>query len=205
MTEARGVWVPAGEGEGTWEDRGSRFLAFAFPVAGEPEFEERLLALRQRHPKARHHCWAWRLRDRHRFSDDGEPGGTAGRPILQALEAAELVDAACVVVRWFGGVKLGTGGLVRAYGGAAARAVQACGRRFREEERCFRLFLPFELLGLRSELESACPGLLWEEDAFTDSGWRARARLPASEAPALLSRLREGGARGVVVEPEDRC
>ena len=115
------------------------------------------------------------------------------------------MDAACVVVRWFGGVKLGTGGLVRAYGGAALRAVQACGRRFREEERRFRLFLPFDLLGLRSELESACPGLAWEEESFTDTGWRGRACLPASEVPAFFSRLREGGAAGAVAEPGDRC
>jgi uncharacterized YigZ family protein len=105
----------------------SDFLAIAFPIDDEPQFNEALNAIAKRHHDASHHCWAFRLfRDaRARSSDAGEPSGTAGKPILSAIEAASLFNAGVVVVRWFGGVKLGTGGLSRAYREAAAGAIAA--------------------------------------------------------------------------------
>lgn len=95
----------------------SDFLGIAFPIATEEEFFAELDRIARLHHDATHHCWAFRLfeSERARSSDAGEPSGTAGRPILSAIEAARLFDAALVVVRWFGGVKLGTGGLSRAY------------------------------------------------------------------------------------------
>lgn len=103
----------------------SRFLAIAFPITSEETFAERFDAIRSAHFDATHHCWAWRLfdGDRARSSDAGEPSGSAGRPILQAIQSASLHDAGLVVVRWFGGVKLGTGGLSRAYRDAAAASL----------------------------------------------------------------------------------
>lgn len=106
----------------------SRFLAF-LAGAADPGAAEAVLAARAAlHPDATHHCWAWRLRVdgavEGRGFDAGEPSGTAGRPILGALERADVVGV-CVVTRWFGGTKLGTGGLTRAYAGAAAAAVEA--------------------------------------------------------------------------------
>jgi uncharacterized YigZ family protein len=74
--------------------------------------------------EATHNCWAYRIGSAYRFSDDGEPGGTAGRPILQAIEGQQCDRVAVIVVRWFGGVKLGPGGLIRAYGGAAAQCLR---------------------------------------------------------------------------------
>jgi uncharacterized YigZ family protein len=108
----------------------SRFLAIAFPVASEDAFVARLDEIRSAMFDATHHCWAWRLfeGDRSRSSDAGEPSGSAGRPILQAIVSAALHDTAVVVVRWFGGVKLGTGGLARAYRDAAAAALEAAPR-----------------------------------------------------------------------------
>lgn len=112
-------------------DRKSRFLTELQTVADETAVRRCLAELRRQHPKATHHVFAWRLLDaateriRHRFDDDGEPGGTAGRPVLQQLEAHDLVDALCVVVRYFGGIKLGAGGLVRAYSRSAAAAIAA--------------------------------------------------------------------------------
>ncbi len=105
----------------------SRFLALAFPISSEEAFTERLDAIRSELFDATHHCWAWRLFEggRERSSDAGEPSGSAGRPILQAIHSASVHDAAVVVVRWFGGVKLGTGGLGRAYRDAAAAALDA--------------------------------------------------------------------------------
>lgn len=102
--------------------KGSRFWAFARPVADEAAARAFLDELRELHRGAGHHCFAWTLGvsdPRTRSSDDGEPSGTAGRPILKEIEARDLRDTCVVVLRWFGGTKLGTGGLVRAYGGAA--------------------------------------------------------------------------------------
>ncbi|WP_025840681.1 IMPACT family protein [Asaia platycodi] len=100
----------------------SLFRVHAAPVASEEEastFFERV-----RDIDATHNCWAWRLGGRYRSFDDGEPGGTAGRPILQAIDSQEFDRVAVIVVRWFGGIKLGAGGLVRAYGGAAASCLK---------------------------------------------------------------------------------
>ena len=80
-------------------------------------------------PEATHNCWAYKIGQEYRFNDDGEPGGTAGRPILQAIEGQGMDRVAVLVVRWFGGVKLGAGGLVRAYGGCAANCGRANGPR----------------------------------------------------------------------------
>jgi uncharacterized YigZ family protein len=111
--------------------RRSRFLGFAQPCESAEDARRILAALRSEHPKAAHHVFAWRVRDddsgqlSHRFDDDGEPGGTAGRPLLQVLESQQVVNAEIVVVRYFGGIKLGAGGLVRAYSEAASKALAA--------------------------------------------------------------------------------
>ncbi|MEZ6189237.1 MAG: YigZ family protein [Planctomycetota bacterium] len=103
--------------------KGSRFWAFAVPVETEAAAKAFVDGLRQQHKGASHACYAWRLGleevAQSRANDDGEPGGTAGRPILREVEALELRNVCVVVLRWFGGTKLGTGGLARAYGGAA--------------------------------------------------------------------------------------
>jgi len=104
--------------------KGSRFIGEAFPAATDAEAEAHLAAVRQREPGATHHCWARRVgADGPRLSDDGEPGGTAGLPILRAIDGRGLADVLVVVTRYYGGTKLGTGGLVRAYGEAAALAL----------------------------------------------------------------------------------
>lgn len=107
--------------------KGSRFVATAAPAIGEDAAQALLRELRDEWPDASHHCWAWRLASPaiERAGDDGEPSGSAGRPILSAIVGRDLVDTAVVVTRWFGGTKLGVGGLVRAYGSAAASALDA--------------------------------------------------------------------------------
>jgi uncharacterized YigZ family protein len=104
----------------------SRFLAQAAPVANPDE----ALAFVRRvgDPAATHNCWAYRIGQDYRFNDDGEPGGTAGRPILQAIEGQGIDRAVVVVTRWYGGIKLGAGGLVRAYGGTAAECLRLAPR-----------------------------------------------------------------------------
>ncbi|MEC7948464.1 MAG: YigZ family protein [Myxococcota bacterium] len=106
--------------------KGSRFAATLGPVRAESEAREFVTCVRAEWPNASHHCWAWRLSDgRSRSSDDGEPGGSAGRPILAQLEGHDVQDAVVVVTRWYGGTKLGMGGLMRAYGGCAGKALDA--------------------------------------------------------------------------------
>lgn len=105
------------------EIKRSRFLAVAAPVANEDEAKAFLS--RHSHQDATHNCWAWRLGQNYRFNDDGEPSGTAGKPILQAIDGLELDHVVVMVTRWFGGTLLGSGGLIRAYGGTAALCLRA--------------------------------------------------------------------------------
>lgn len=131
----------AARSEGLYKDNGSRFLAFACPVETEEEVKEIVDALRKEYHDARHHCFAYRLGldgARWRANDDGEPSGSAGRPILGQIDSAGLSDVLVVVVRYFGGVKLRIPGLIRAYKTAtqealaAAQAVEkTAARRFR--------------------------------------------------------------------------
>ncbi len=115
------------DSKGELVEKKSRFLAFARPVSGEREAQAFLEECRKSHWNARHHCFAYVLQGNpplQRYGDDGEPQGTAGRPILESILAEGLRDAAVVVVRYFGGVLLGTGGLSRAYKGAAKAALE---------------------------------------------------------------------------------
>ena len=105
--------------------KGSRFIAGVYPILTEEQARMFLLAARAKHPKATHHCLAFRCGAVARASDDGEPSGTAGRPILAQLDAASIDNAAAVVVRYYGGRKLGAGGLARAYGAATRAALEA--------------------------------------------------------------------------------
>ncbi|WP_347454148.1 YigZ family protein [Acinetobacter thermotolerans] len=103
------------------EIKKSRFQAFATPVESEQDVRDFLEAYHD--PSTTHQCWAWKIGHNVRFNDDGEPSGTAGRPILATIEGNELTNVLVLVNRWFGGVKLGTGGLVRAYGGCAGQCL----------------------------------------------------------------------------------
>ena len=110
-----------------FKDRGSKFIGFACSVKNVEEFKDRLNQIKKEHPKATHHCFAYRVGldgNTYRVSDDGEPSGTAGRPILGQIDSKELVNVLVVVVRYFGGTLLGVPGLINAYKSAAALALQ---------------------------------------------------------------------------------
>lgn len=114
--------------EGIFRDKGSKFIAYAYPIKTEIEVKEITNKLRAEHNKARHFCWAIRLtpdRNVHKFNDDGEPSGTAGRPILNTLLSADVTNILVVVVRYFGGTLLGVPGLINAYKTAAVEALNA--------------------------------------------------------------------------------
>jgi len=110
-----------------FKDRGSRFIAYSYPIKTTEEFKEKLQLLKKEHPKAVHHCFAYRLGldgNNYRVSDDGEPSGTAGKPILGQIDSKGLTNVLIIVVRYFGGTLLGVPGLINAYKSAASMALQ---------------------------------------------------------------------------------
>jgi uncharacterized YigZ family protein len=114
--------------EGIFRDKGSRFFAYLYPIQSEAEIKDIIAELKSLHPKASHHCWAIRLsldRSIFRLNDDGEPSGTAGRPILNTLLSFDLTNVIAVVIRYFGGALLGIPGLINAYKTATIDAIQA--------------------------------------------------------------------------------
>ncbi len=123
MTAYKTISQPS---EGFYKDKGSRFIAIAFPVLSEQDFKDELERIKTRFHDARHHCYAYRIGVIdvvERFNDDGEPSGTAGKPILGQIHSFGLTNVGIVVVRYFGGVKLGVGGLITAYKQASADAL----------------------------------------------------------------------------------
>jgi uncharacterized YigZ family protein len=111
-----------------YKDRGSKFIAYAFPIADVNEFKEKLTAIKKEHPKASHHCFAYRLGtdgNNFRSSDDGEPSGTAGKPILGQIDSKQLSNILIIVVRYFGGTLLGVTGLINAYKTATSLALDS--------------------------------------------------------------------------------
>jgi len=114
-------------GSAEFKDRGSKFIAFAFPIANVADFKKQLQRLKDEHPKAAHHCFAYRIGtdgNTFRSSDNGEPSGSAGKPILGQIDSKQLTDLAVVVVRYFGGTLLGLPGLINSYKTATALALQ---------------------------------------------------------------------------------
>lgn len=179
---------------------GSRFIARVRPARTVEEAEELVAEARRDHPDATHHCWAYKVGETLRFSDDGEPGGTAGRPMLEVVLKRGLVDCAAVVIRYFGGKKLGAGGLVRAYGTAVARALDAAGVRTLTTYHRLRVRAPFASAStVLRELPEAVPG-------FDEHGLVAEVDVPAAEVDALMTRLAEltrGEAEAELVAVEE--
>ncbi|HKR66030.1 MAG TPA: YigZ family protein [Thermoanaerobaculia bacterium] len=147
----------------------SDFLGIAFPIEREDAFFEELTRIQKRYFDATHHCWAFRLFTdaRSRSSDAGEPSGTAGKPILAAIEGAALHDVGVVVVRWYGGVKLGTGGLSRAYRETSAEALRAATLVDRYVYERIRVVAPFDSIGAIYRLPDP-PNVLLVETRFGD-------------------------------------
>ncbi|MBM7062882.1 YigZ family protein [Pseudomonas sp. UL073] len=164
------------------EIRKSRFHALAAPVASAAEAQAFLAA--HSDAAASHNCWAWKVGKQYRFSDDGEPGGTAGRPILAAIEGQDCDQVAVLVIRWYGGIQLGTGGLARAYGGSAAKCLQAGARRPLLQLQQARCHLEFAVLPLfKARLEEF--GARLDEERFDASGAELQLALPAEQREAL--------------------
>lgn len=136
-------------GDGLYKDRGSRFIARAYQVATEDDVKSVLEGLRREFHDARHHCYAYRLgltAGKYRANDDGEPSGSAGRPILGQLESRGLSDVLVVVVRYFGGIKLGVPGLIKAYRTAASDALDAAGTIVRTASLRYRIAFGYDAM-----------------------------------------------------------
>ncbi|WP_217607165.1 YigZ family protein [Chitinophaga sp. GbtcB8] len=132
-----------------YKDRGSKFIAYAFPVKNTDDVKECLLVVKKEHPKATHHCFAYRLGTdglQFRASDDGEPSGTAGKPILGQIDSKQLTDTIVIVVRYFGGTLLGAPGLINAYKMATALVLQLIPAVQKNVERKFQLSFDYTIL-----------------------------------------------------------
>lgn len=178
----------------------SRFLAQALPVESPDQAMAALAELSE--TSASHNCFAYRVGDQYRFSDDGEPGGTAGRPILAAIEGRGMDRVLVVVTRWFGGIKLGAGGLVRAYGGAAAeclRTAPSCVIRHRVR---VRLQAGFHDLGAVYGVLERCEVDRLGED-FIAAGVVLEVELDQGELPSLSRALADATRGRVSPEPSD--
>lgn len=182
--------------------RKSRFIGCVEPVADRPAALLRVAALRALHPCAAHVCWALLAGGASAAVDDGEPGGTAGRPMLEVLRHQDLDGVLATVVRYFGGVKLGAGGLVRAYTDAVAQALLGADKRPLQRLQTLRCVLPYALEGwLRRELDAAGAGALQVRHGMDVE---LQFSLPESAAAALRRRLDDGGqGRLVWVAPAD--
>lgn len=192
----------AAPAEARFRERASVFLAYAAPAATEEEARA-VLAERERvHRDATHNCSAWAQRDgTRRANDAGEPSGSAGAPILAAIEGAGLVDCVVVVTRWYGGTKLGVGGLVRAYGEAAALALAAAPRRTGTP--AVRVALRYgyaHTAAVMRALERA--GAAAMEHGYADGGaaGSVEAAVPEGVVEALADELREATAGAVELE-----
>jgi len=170
-------------GEGAFKDRGSRFIGFAFPVETPEQIQTHLEEVRRKYHDARHHCYAWRLGmygDTSQANDDGEPAHSAGAPILGAIRSGELTDCLVVVVRYFGGTKLGVRGLIEAYRAAALDALEGLPRlelvprvtfqliyEYQQTSDINRILHPFELVEVESlYTERVVQTLAIEKTAF---------------------------------------
>lgn len=173
------------------EVKKSRFVALAERCSSDGELGAFLERIHD--PAATHHCWAWISGQRYRFDDDGEPGGTAGRPILTAIEHQDLDEVAVVVIRYYGGIKLGTGGLARAYGSSAGE----CLRQARTEAlivmRQLQIHLPFDLIATAHQLLER-HGAVKVEEVYSSQGVSLRVDCPLPAVDALDESLKDASA-----------
>ena len=157
--------VPTQFGEDEFIEKKSRFIGRLWPVETEAEALEKIQEMKKQHYDATHNCWAYIIRDGAvRFSDDGEPGGTAGMPMLQVLQREGLFNCVCVVTRYFGGVLLGAGGLVRAYTKGAKIAVDAAGKSMKRVWTVLYVPCPYTYYERVKLLVGECEGIIRTTD-----------------------------------------
>lgn len=167
MKDAFSYFTIDQESVAEFTDRGSKFIAYACPITSIEEFKGFLLKLKKEHPKAVHHCFAYRLGldgNLFRVSDDGEPSGSAGRPILGQIDSRELTDTAIIVVRYFGGTLLGVPGLINAYKTAAALALQVVPTVQKQIEDVYELEFDYTLINDVMTIVKRYPCTIYKQD-----------------------------------------
>ena len=191
--------IPAKEGTSEYIEKKSRFLGLIVPVTTEAEARAQLDAVKKREYDARHNCWAYILHSgQKRYSDDGEPQGTAGQPILNVLEREGVQDVLCVVTRYFGGILLGAGGLCRAYTKAAKDALDDAGISELRPWSVLRLDCPYALFErVKLELEKRGGTVISSEYGAQIT---LTAALPEPEEPVFARALQELSAGSMVPE-----
>ena len=180
--------VPTGYGEDEFYEKKSRFIGRVWLVETEEEALEKIQQMKKQHYDATHNCWAYIIRDGAvRFSDDGEPGGTAGMPMLQVLQREGLYNIVCVVTRYFGGILLGAGGLVRAYTKGAKIAVDAAGKSMKRVWTLMYVPCPYTFYERVKLLVADHGGIIRQ----TDFGAEVELELlfPEAEAQSFLDKL----------------
>jgi uncharacterized YigZ family protein len=171
--------------------KNSEFLAFAAPVSSVDEAVAFVAGVRSRYADASHVCWTYRVGAQYRFSDDGEPSGTAGAPMYRSLEASGLDGVVVAVVRYFGGVNLGAGGLARAYGGATAEVLRAAEKLEVHPRVSVVARVPFEAMSALHRLLERFD-FSEREDDFDEHGLRVRLNLLESQLEMLQVAVRDG-------------
>lgn len=181
--------------EVTMRERSSKFLSFIYPVENEEQIREALEALRKRYFDATHHCYAWRLGPRgeqFRANDDGEPSGTAGKPILGQMLSNEITDCLIVVVRYFGGTKLGVPGLIAAYKESAANAIEAATVVERTVDRRFTIDFPYLVMNdVMRVIKEEQPRIAGQE---FDNLCTMHLTIREGRADILIEKLKKAGA-----------
>lgn len=195
--------IPAAYGEGRYEDRKSKFIGEIFPVETPEAAIEAIQSVKAKYRDARHHCYAYIIREGNymRYSDDGEPQGTAGMPILDVLRRENITNVCCVVTRYFGGVLLGTGGLVRAYTKSAQLGLEAAGINQMSRYSVLLITCPYSLLGVVQNILPEHDGVIEETDYAADV--TLTVTLPEGGETALEQALNDATSAGVEVECMD--
>ena len=182
--------VPTAFGEEEFVEKKSRFIGRIWPVETEEEALQRIQEMKKKHYDATHNCWAYIIRDGAvRFSDDGEPGGTAGMPMLQVLQREELYNVVCVVTRYFGGILLGAGGLVRAYTKGAKIAVDAAGKSMKRVWTALYLPCPYSYYERVKLAVAAFDGLIRKTEYGAEI--ELEVLFPEGRTQAFLTHLRD--------------
>ena len=199
--------IPTQFGEDEFYEKKSHFIGRVWPVETEEEALEKIQAMKKQHYDATHNCWAYIIKDGAvRFSDDGEPGGTAGMPMLQVLQREGLYNIVCVVTRYFGGILLGAGGLVRAYTKGAKIAVDAAGKSMKRVWTVLYVPCPYPFYERVKLLVGECEGLI----RTCDFGAEVELELlfPEANAEGFLVKLTDmtsGTVEGMEVGQEYRA
>ncbi len=186
--------------DGLFKDKGSKFLAFAFPVETEDEIKDYIQIIKKEHHSARHHCYAWRLgadKSQSRANDDGEPSSTAGKPILGQIQRLDLTNILIVVVRYFGGTLLGVGGLINAYREAAAAALAEAEIVERLVE--VQFWAEFDYLNMNSVMKVFKDENLPQKKTDFDLRCKIRSSIRKSESKRIFSLLQN--IEGVRISP----